>query len=145
MDALNLSDLPGEYDTVGMALLAMLDECPLLPDGIRLLYNSSIDSECITLRTMGGSYQPNVIGGYTAMMRFQIGYRSYPNSNKQSIKAQELADNIMHWLKDNPKPLLTDGREITKLDISDCVPIISGGGSDKSTTYVASGILNYEK
>lgn len=145
MDALNLSDLPGEYDTVGMALLAMLDDCPYLPDGIRLLYNSSSDSECVTLRTMGGSYRPDVIGGYTARMNFQIGYKSFPNSNKQSIKAQDTADAIMHWLKDNPKPLLTDGREITKLDISDCVPIISAGGSDKAITYVANGVLIYEK
>lgn len=145
MDGLNLSDLPGEYDTVGMALLAMLDECPYLPSGVRLLYNSSVDAECVTLRTMGGVYQPDIIGGYTARMNFQIGYKSYPNSNKQSIKAQETADLIMHWLKDSEKPLLTGGREITKLDISDCVPIISGTGSDKSTTYVASGVLNYEK
>jgi len=145
MDGLSLSDLPGEYETVGMALLAMLDECPLLPLNTRLLYNSSTDSECVTLRTMGGSYQPNVIGGYTARMNFQIGYKSFPNSNKQSIKAQETADSIMHWLKDTAKPLLTDGREITKLDISDCVPIVGGGNSDKSIIYVANGVLIYEK
>lgn len=144
MDALNLADIPGEYDTVAMALLAELDKCPYLPSGVKLLYNRNTDSECIVLRTMGGSYRPNVVGGYEARLSFQIGYRSYPNSNKQSIKAQEITDSIMHWLKESDKPLLTGGREITKLDISDCIPIGSTE-NDKATTYVASGVLHYEK
>jgi len=145
MDALNLSDLPGEYATVGTALLAMLDDCPYLPTGIRLLYNNSLNEECVVLRTMGGTYMPDVIGGYSARMTFQIGYKSYPNSNMQSLKAQETADNIMKWLKNTAKPLLTDGREITRLEISDCVPIMSNAGNDKSVSYVANGVLHYEK
>lgn len=145
MDSLNLADLPGEFATVGMALLAMLDECPYIPSGVRLLYNNSLDEECIALRTMGGTYRPDVIGGYTARLNFQLGYKSYPNSNIQSIKAQEVADSIMQWLKDAKKPMLTGGRKITKLEISDCVPIVGATGRDKSTSYVASGVLIYEK
>lgn len=145
MDALNLADIPGEFATVGMALLSMLDECPYIPKGVRLLYNNSLDAECIALRTMGGTYRPDIIGGYVARLNFQIGYRSYPNSNMQSLKAQEVADSIMQWLKESKKPTLTGGRTITKLEISDCVPIVGTTGNDKSTTYVASGVLEYEK
>lgn len=141
----DIKELPGEYETVGMALLVLLNDCPWIPAGVKLCYNQAIDTECIVLRTMGGSYTPDVLGGYSARLTFQLGYKSFPNSNAQSIKAQQTADNIMRWLRDSEKPALTDGRTIEKLEISDCLPIIGVSEQDKAITYVANGVLRYEK
>lgn len=51
----------------------------------------------------------------------------------------------MRWLENTKDlPLLTDGREITKITASAAVPYKDETGQDTSTVYAAAAVMEYK-
>lgn len=61
----------------------------------------SVDTSIGIYPLSGARYiKKYVSGSYTAQMPFQIVYRSSPTSNKTSIDAQMVLENLSKWLED---------------------------------------------
>ena len=141
-----LAELAGEYELIGQALLELISSCPHIPSGLKLLYNKTDTGRSIGLLTGSGNFTADVLGGFTATIKFQIAYKSFPVSSQQSIENQAVVDKIMKWLSNTKElPKLTDGRIITKIKVSNSFPVEEGTGKDKSVTYVGSAVMEYEK
>ena len=139
-----LSELVGEINTIGEALLNLIAECPDRPN-VPLQYNSIKAEESIGIFTGKGSYKPDVLGGFSAKINFQVAYKSFPNANGQSIKAQETVNKIMKYLSNASLPQLSGGRTILRITASDAIPFKEAVGNDNAITYVSDGVMEYEK
>ena len=143
-EAKPLSELVGEVNTIGEALLNLIAGCPDKPD-VPLQYNSIKAEESIGIFTGKGTFKPDVLGGFSAKINFQVAYKSFPNANGQSIKAQETVNKIMKYLTKANLPQLSGGRTILKVTVSDAVPFKEAVEKDNAITYVSDGVMEYEK
>lgn len=136
-----------EYNTIGEMLLNLIAKCPFIPEGLTLQYQSIKTDESIAVFTLPGAkyLKKNVIGGFTAQIKFQVAYKSFPTGNGARIKSQSVVDNIMDWLeKVDELPELSGGRTITKITASNSVAYTDAQGDDKSITFAADAVMEYE-
>lgn len=137
-----------EYDKIGNLLLDLVKGCPSIPEKVPVQYQSIDTVESIGIYTLPGAkyLKRNVIGGFTAQIKFQIAYRSFPTSNNQRINSQAKVDTIMNWLEEYGKmQKLSGGRTITKITASNSLPYKDNAGGDKSTIFAADAVMEYEK
>lgn len=136
-----------EYNTVGEMLLNLIAECHYIPEGLTLQYQSLKTDESIGVFTLPGAkyLKKNVIGGFTAQINFQVAYKSFPTTNGGRIESQSIVDKIMDWLeKVDELPALSGGRTITKITASNSVAYTDTTGNDKSITFAANAVMEYE-
>ncbi len=136
-----------EYNTIGEMLLHLIAECPYIPEGLTPQYqNINTDTSIGVFTLPGAKYlKKNVTGGFTAQINFQVAYKSFPSGNGDRIKSQSVVDNIMSWLeKVDELPALSGGRTITKITASNSVPYADATGNDKSITFAADAVMEYE-
>lgn len=136
-----------EYDSVGEMILNLIAMCPFIPEGLTPQYQSIKTDESISVFTLPGAkyLKKNVMGGFTAQVNFQVAYKSFPTGNGERIKSQSVVDNIMSWLeKVKQLPTLSGGRTITKIIASNSVPYTDATGDDKSITFAADAVMEYE-
>ena len=135
-----------EYDKVGEMLLELIAECPYIPEGAKIKYNSKDVGLCVYIITAGGSIKSrNVLGGFTAELTIQVAYQSFPQNNRQMIDAQAVVDNIIGWLEDiHNLPRLTKNRTITKITAGSSFPDVEEVEGDKSTVFAANVVIEYE-
>ena len=135
-----------EYDKVGEMLLELIAECPYIPAGANIKYNSKDVGKCVYIITAGGNIKSrNVLGGFTAELTIQVAYQSFPQGNGQMINAQAAVDNITGWLEDIQNlPRLTGNRTITKITASGSFPDVEEVEGDKSTVFAANVVMEYE-
>lgn len=136
-----------EYNTIGEMLLNLIAECPYIPEGIIPQYQSIGTAESIGVFTLPGAkyLKRNVMGGFTAQVKFQVEYKSFPTGNRDRISSQSVVDQIMEWLeKVNELPALSGNRVITKITASNSVAYQDTSGEDKSITFAADAVMEYE-
>lgn len=136
-----------EYNTIGEMLLTLIAECPYIPEGLTLQYQNIQTGESIGVFTLPGAryLKKNVMGGFTAQINFQVAYKSFPSTNGARIKSQSVVDSIMDWLeKVDELPGLSGGRTITKITASNSVAYTDATGEDKSITFAADAVMEYE-
>ena len=136
-----------EYNTVGEMLLNLIAECPCIPEGLTLQYQSLKVDESIGVFTLPGAkyLKKNVMGGFTAQINFQVAYKSFPTTNGGRIESQSIVDKIMDWLeKVDELPVLSGGRTITKITASNSVAYTDTTGKDKSIAFAADAVMEYE-
>lgn len=136
-----------EYNTIGEMLLNLIAECPHIPKGLTLQYQNIQTGESIGVFTLPGAryLKKNVLGGFTAQINFQVQYKSFPTGNGTRIKSQSVVDSIMNWLeKVDELPGLSGGRTITKITASNSVAYTDAKGDDKSITFAADAVMEYE-
>lgn len=136
-----------EYNTIGEMLLNLIEECPYIPEGITPQYQNIKTDESIGVFTLPGAkyLKKNVMGGFTAQVNFQVAYKSFPTGNGDRIKSQSIVDSIMDWLENvDDLPELSGGRTITKITASNSVAYTDTAGEDKSITFAADAVMEYE-
>ena len=136
-----------EYDTVGEMLLNLIAQCPHIPEGLTPQYQNIKADESIGIYTLPGAkyLKKNVMGGFTAQVKFQVAYKSFPTGNGERINSQSVVDKIMEWLeKVNELPTLSGNRVITKITASNSVAYTDSTGEDRSTTFAADAVMEYE-
>ncbi|MBO5283657.1 MAG: hypothetical protein J6B43_11145 [Lachnospiraceae bacterium] len=136
-----------EYNTIGEMLLNLIAECPYIPEGITPQYQNIGTAESIGVYTLPGAkyLKKNVLGGFTAQVKFQVAYKSFPAGNGDRINSQSVVDQIMEWLeKVNELPALSGNRVITKITASNSVAYKDVSGEDKSITFAADAVMEYE-
>lgn len=135
-----------EYDRIGDMLLELFADCPYIPDGAKIKYNSKDVGKCVYIITAGGNIKSrNVLGGFTAELTIQVAYQSFPQGNGQMINAQAVVDNICNWLEDiQSLPQLTGNRTITKITASGSFPDVEEVEGDKATVFAANVVMEYE-
>lgn len=137
-----------ECDTVEKALWELVKKYPrqVGDPNVTAEYDALGANKSLAVYVFGGrKKKPNVQGGFTAEVNFQVAYKSLPQTSIQRIDAQAYVGRIMRWLEDTRDlPLLTDGREITKITASGAIPYKDETGQDKSTVYAADAVMEYE-
>lgn len=136
-----------EYETIGQMLFELIQKCPYIPNDVRVRYQGIDTDVSIGVFTLPGAkyVSRNVIGGFTAQVKFQVAYKSFPISDDQRIESQALVDKIMDWLEDYRKlPALSKSRTITKITASDSLPYKDKTGDDKSIIFAADAVMEYE-
>lgn len=135
-----------EYELIGKALFELLDDCPELPDGVPLKYQTKEKGESICFLTFDSRRtSQNVQGGFTGQVNFQVSYKSFPTTNGQRINAQSVVDKIMKWFESvRDYPLLTDGRTITKITVSSGGPFTDSADDDGNVVFAANAVMEYE-
>ena len=135
-----------EYELIGKALFELLSECPELPEGVPLQYQTKKKGESISFLTFDSRRtSQNIQGGFTAQVNFQIAYKSFPTTNGQRINAQSAVDKIMKWFEGvRDYPLLTDGRTITKITVSSSEPFTDSADTDGNVVFAANAVMEYE-
>lgn len=136
-----------EYDKVGEMLLELIAECPYIPAGANIKYNSKDVGKCVYVITAGGGIKKwDIAGGFTAELNIQVAYQSFPVGNGQMINAQAVLDNIAGWLEDVENlPKLTGNRKITKFTAGGSFPDVEEVEGDKATVYVSNVVMEYLK
>ena len=136
-----------EYDKVGEMLLELIAECPYIPAGATIKYNSKDVGKCVYIITAGGGIKKwDIAGGFTADLNIQLAYQSFPTGNGQMINAQSVLDNIAGWLEDVENlPKLKGKRKITKFTASDSFSAVEEVEGDKATVYVSNVVMEYRK
>lgn len=135
-----------EYELIGKALFELLADCPELPDGVPLKYQTKEKGESICFLTFDSRrISQNVQGGFTGQVNFQIAYKSFPTTNGQRINAQSVVDKIMKWFEGvRDYPLLTDDRTITKITVSSSEPFTDSADADGNVVFAANAAMEYE-
>lgn len=137
-----------EYDTVEKALWELVKKYPrqIGDPNVKAEYDALGANRSLSVSVYGGRYKSrNVLGGFTAEVTFRVEYKSNPTSSELRIDSQAFVGRIMRWLENTRDlPLLTDGREITKITASGAVPYKDETGQDKSTVYAADAVMEYE-
>lgn len=139
-----------EYDIIEKALWDLVKQYPKEPTDpqITAQYDAlDADTSLAVFTLPGGQYKKRYVSGnFTATISFRVAYKSNPKTSPQRINAQAFVGRIMKWLENTKDlPLLTDGREITKIIASNAVPYLDETGADKSTVYVADAVMEYIK
>ncbi len=136
-----------EYDKVGEMLLELIAECPYIPAGANIKYNSKDVGKCVYIITVGGGIKKRYVSGsFVAELGLQIAYQSFPQGNGQMINAQAVVDNIAGWLEDIENlPKLTENRTITKFTANESFPDVEEVEGDKATVFAVNAIMQYEK
>ncbi len=135
-----------EYELIGRALFELLADCPELPEGVPLKYQTKEKGPCISFLTFDSrKVKENVQGGFTGQVNFQVAYKSFPTSNGQRINVQSVVDRIMKWFEEvRNYPLLTDGRTITKITVSSSEPFTDSADNDGNVVFAANAVMEYE-
>lgn len=138
-----------EYSIIEEALWKLVRQYPRQvgdPD-VKAEYDALGTNKSLAVFVDGGRYKKKYVSGsFTAVINFRIAYKSNPTTSNLRIDAQAYVGRIMRWLENTRDlPLLTDGREITKIEASTAVPYKDETGQDKSTVYVASATMEYVK
>lgn len=138
-----------EYDTVEKALWELVKKYPrqIGDPNVKAEYDALGANRSLSVSVYGGRYKSrNVLGGFTAEVTFRVEYKSNPTSSELRIDSQAFVGRIMRWLENTRDlPLLTDGREITKITASGAVPYKDETGQDKSMVYAADAVMEYKK
>lgn len=140
-----------EYDIIEKALWELVKQYPkeqIDPD-VTAQYDELDAGVSLAVLVDGGRYKShNVLGGFTAEVNFRVAYKSNPKTSPQRINSQAFVGRIVGWLERLEKkdfPLLTDGREITKITAYGAVPYKDDTEQDKSTVYAAVAVMEYKK
>lgn len=135
-----------EYELIGKALFELLAGCPELPDGVPLKYQTKEKGESVCFLTFDSRRtSQNVQGGFTGQVNFQVAYKTFPTTNGQRINAQSVVDKIMKWFEGvRDYPLLTDGRTITKITVSNSEPFTDSADDDGNVVFAANAVMEYE-
>lgn len=138
-----------EYSTVAEALLKLVRQYPrqLGDPDVKAEYDALGANKSLAVFVDGGRYKQHYIsGGFTAEINFRVAYKSQPQTSDQRIDRQAYIGRIMRWLENTRDlPLLTDGRVITQIETSTAVPYKDETGTDKSTVYAATAVMEYRK
>ena len=134
-----------EYDKIGDALLELLGDCPHIPKGAKIKYNSKDVGTCVCIITTGGNYvQKYISGSFAAELGLQIAYQSFPQGNGAIIDAQAVVDNIAKWFEDiDNLPKLKNGRRITGFSSGASFPNIEEVEGNTATVFVVNATMEY--
>lgn len=137
-----------EYNTVGEMLVNLVRECPVIKESeTTVRYQFAETGKCISIYTLPGAkyLKKNVMGGFTAQVKFQIAYKGFKTTSPQIIAAQDFVDSIMDWLEDSDNlPALSDNRTITNITSTNSVAYTDETGSDGSIVFAADATMEYE-
>jgi hypothetical protein len=139
-----------EYNTVGEMLVNLISQCPVITSSkitIPVKYQYADTGVCLSIYTLPGAkyLKKNVMGGFTAQVKFQIAYKGFGTSNQKIVDAQAFVDSIMDWLEDSDNlPALSDNRTITNITSTNSVAYADEAGSDGSIVFAADATMEYE-
>ncbi len=139
-----------EYDLVSEAIYRLVKQYEFPEDvgeiDISYLTSDAKENICVIPTQDNAQYRKKyVTGGFEATVNFQIAYKCYPRSDNQKILSQKIVAGIMGWLENvKDLPLLTDNREIEKIELLDSFATIDEKGDDGNMVFVSTAALTYE-
>lgn len=138
---------PVEYELIGKALYELMKNCPYIPDKTELGYQVRTKGKSLSLVTTGSTVKDrDILDGFTAEVRFQIAYKSFPSTNVQRINAQAVLDKIIQWFTEIKKyPDLTENRKITNISAAASIPFVDKADADGNVVFAVNAVMEYKK
>ena len=130
------------------AILVLIFNHPDFPKGFKadnttVKWNSINEDTSIGIFPLQGAIylEKYISGSYTAQMPFQIVFRSSPTTNKASIDAQTVLEDLARWLEDSR--IEFKDQHMTLEAINRTSPAFSFGQNEKHTDYAVNMQLRY--
>lgn len=138
---------PEEYELIGNALYELMKRCPYIPKKTELGYQIRAKGVSLSLVTVSSVVKNrDILDGFTAEVRFQIAYKSFPSTNLQRINAQAVLDKIIKWFTELTEyPELTEKRKITNISATPSLPFVDQADADGNVVFAADAVMEYKK
>jgi len=138
---------PEEYELIGNALYELMKRCPYIPKKTELGYQIRAKGVSLSLVTVSSVVKNrDILDGFTAEVRFQIAYKSFPSTNLQRINAQAVLDKIIKWFTELTEyPELTEKRKITSISAAPSLPFVDRADADGNVVFAADAVMEYKK
>ena len=138
-----------EQESIAKALLLLVVSYENFPRCItekKIYLDDLKDTECIGIYPAAGAVvlKQYISGSFEAQFPFTLYYKCNPTMNAETISKREVLDSLTKWLSTTEYPLLTDGRNIRRIERT--TPTILIGKEDNGYTIFQCGCtLKYFK
>lgn len=130
------------------AVLALVLQYPSFPrmfkaDNSTVKWNNLNDGTSIGIFPLQGAIylKKYVSGNYVAQMPFQIIYKCSPTTNKASMDAQEMLNDLAAWMEESG--IEFKDPHLTLEAIARTSPVFGGNQNEKTVTYAVNMQLKY--
>lgn len=137
-----------DAENAGKGLLALVMAYPNYPKGFKadnqtVKWNDINPERSIGLFPMQGAVylEKYVSGSYVAQMPFQMIFRSSPTTNKTSIDAQQMLNDLAAWMEESGIEFKDPHMKLESINRTS--PVFGGGKSEKNTDYVVNMTMKY--
>nr|DAS66187.1 MAG TPA: Minor capsid protein from bacteriophage [Caudoviricetes sp.] len=137
-----------DAENAGKGLLALVMAYPDYPRGFKadnstVKWNSINEDRSIGVFPIQGAVylKKYVSGSYVAQMPFQIIYKCSPTTNKASMDAQEMLNNLAAWMEESG--IEFKDPHLTLEAIARTSPVFGGNQNEKTVTYAVNMQLKY--
>ena len=137
-----------DAENAGKGLLALVMAYPNYPRGFRgdnstIKWNSINADRSIGLFPMQGAVylEKYVSGSYVAQLPFQMIYKCSPTTNKASLEAQDMLNDLAAWMEESG--IEFKDPHLTLESIARTSPVFGGGQNEKSVMYAVNMQLKY--
>lgn len=137
-----------DAENAGKGLLALVMAYPGYPRGFKadnatIKWNSINEDRSIGLFPMPGAVylEKYVSGSYVAQLPFQMIYKSSPTTNKTSLEAQDMLNDLAAWMEESG--IEFKDPHLTLESIARTSPVFGGGQNEKSVMYAVNMQLKY--
>ena len=137
-----------DAESAQSAILSLVLKYPDFPssfkaDNSTVKWNSINDGTSIGIYPLQGAIylKKYISGSYTAQMPFQIVFRSSPTTNKASVDAQKVLENLGKWLEESGIEFKDQHMNLESINRTS--PVFSSGQNEKKTDYAVNMQLKY--
>lgn len=137
-----------DAESAGKGLLALVLQYPDFPktfkaDNSTIKWNSIADGTSIGIFPLQGAVylKKYVSGNYVAQIPFQMQYKSSPTTNKASISAQEMLNDLAAWMEESG--IEFKDPHLTLQSIERTSQVFGGGQDEKTVLYAVNMQLKY--
>lgn len=137
-----------DAESAGKGLLALVLQYPDFPktfkaDNSTIKWNSIADGTSIGIFPLQGAVylKKYVSGSYVAQIPFQMQYKSSPTTNKASISAQEMLNDLAAWMEESG--IEFKDPHLTLQSIERTSQVFGGGQDEKTVLYAVNMQLKY--
>ncbi len=137
-----------DAENAGKGLLALVLAYPGYPKGFKadnttVKWNSMNAERSIGIFPLQGAVyvKKYVSGSYIAQMPIQIQYKSSPTTNKESISAQQVVNDLAAWMEESG--IEFKDPHLTLETIERTSQVFGGGQDEKTVVYAVNMQLRY--
>lgn len=137
-----------DAENAGKGIMALVMAYPDYPKGFKadnqtVKWNSINEGRSIGIIPLQGAVyiEKYINGSYTAQMPFQLVYRSSPTTNKSSMDAQQMLNDLAAWMEESSMEFRDPHMKLEA--ITRTSPVFGGGQDEKITDYAVNMQLKY--
>ncbi len=137
-----------DAESAGKGLLALVMAYPEYPRGFKadnanVRWSSINEGRSIGVFPLQGAVylKKYISGSYEAQMPFQIQYKCSPTTNKASLDAQDMLNNLAAWMEESGIEFADP--HLTMESIARTSLVFGGGQNEKTAIYAVNMQLKY--